>query len=506
MKKNSSQFEKFYRFWLFGYTQFEMIRDVSRRVVVRSLSYTRGVPRTQARKWWPMGVLTVSILGSSIAYNQFYNTIALENATPVTLLNSKEVTRRLRSHEQSLFVNNGKGIIRYDISQLPSNNPIEDNHSEQIIVNPGSANDDCMFYFGIYDGHGGYYTSSKLSESLISAVARQLALKGDADMLDNTIKDAFVQLDNEIVIKPFQNLFKDPNNKSNIQNIMPAISGSCALLSIYDSNTKKLKVAVAGDSRSLIVGYDKDQTNWFVKSCSIDQTGDNPDEVKRIQDEHPKEPNVISRGRILGGLQPTRAFGDYRYKLDSVDGQSLESLPDYLKLYLRNKPKNLLTPPYVTACPEITTNEINENVKFMVMGSDGLYELLTNEEIADIVIKWYNQKNKKPGDLSKPSNIKDYTKKHNSPRDAFRYQSSKPKKPTVLMEDANLATHIIRNALSAGGRNEFVSSLVSIPSPTSRKYRDDLTVTVVFFEDAPAKEGPVLTVNEQATTPVRPKL
>lgn len=486
-----------------------MFTNVSTKAIRRSLSYVRGTPRPQARNWWPMGLFTASIMGSGLIYNQYYNTIALDNEKPVTLLSREEVTRRLRAHEQSYMVNNGKGIVRYDISQLSSNNPIEDNHSEQIIVNPGSDNNDCMFYFGIYDGHGGFYTSSNLAQTLIPKVARQLVQKKKDDTVDDTIKDAFVQLDNNIVNESFRKLFKNPNDKSNIQNILPAISGSCALLSIYDSKTKNLKVAVTGDSRTLIMGYD-DKNNsdkWFVRSCSIDQTGDNQDEVKRIQKEHPKESNVILRGRILGGLQPTRAFGDYRYKLDSVDGQSLESLPDYLKLYLRNKPKNLLSPPYVTAKPEITTNTVDENVKFMVMGSDGLYELLTNEEIANIVIKWYNyQKNPTKTDLTKSTEINNYTKDFNSPRDAFRYQNSKSKKPTVLMEDKNLATHIIRNALSAGGRNEFVSSLVSIPSPTSRKYRDDLTVTVVFFEDTPAKDKTMLTVNDEATTPIRSKL
>ncbi len=33
----------------------------------------------------------------------------------------------------------------------------------------------------------------------------------------------------------------------------------------------------------------------------------------RIRSEHPAE-DVIQRGRILGGLEPSRAFGDARYK------------------------------------------------------------------------------------------------------------------------------------------------------------------------------------------------
>lgn len=35
-----------------------------------------------------------------------------------------------------------------------------------------------------------------------------------------------------------------------------------------------------------------------------------------MQSEHPADEanTVISRGRVLGGLEPTRAFGDARYK------------------------------------------------------------------------------------------------------------------------------------------------------------------------------------------------
>lgn len=438
---------------------------------------------------------------------------------PVTLLSDSEINTKLRAHQQSYFVNHGTGIYRYDISQLPSNNPIEDNHSEQIIQLKSdtkiSENNNDLYFFGIYDGHGGPATSTKLSQSLIPYVVKNIIkneqVNGNGLSLDKTIQDAFLQLDNDIVIKGFRNLFSDPTNKTFIQNIFPAISGSCALLSIYDSRNKNLKVAVTGDSRALIIGKQKDgkTEQWFVKSCSIDQTGDNLNEVRRIQEEHPNEPNVITRGRILGSLQPSRAFGDNRYKLKEIDGHSLDELPDYLKLYLRPQPKNFLTPPYVTAKPDITTTKIEENIKLLIMGSDGLFELLTNEEIASLAIKWleYNQKTVK--DYKLPI-VKDISENigGDSQRTAFRYRENRKRHndntPGYLMEDSNIATHLIRNALSAGGRKEFVSTLVSIPSPKSRKYRDDLTVTVVFFGESNNNKrhnGETVELNPNATTP-----
>lgn len=52
------------------------------------------------------------------------------------------------------------------------------------------------------------------------------------------------------------------------------------------------------------------------QALSEDQTGKSLSEVQRIQSEHPaaESDTVITRGRVLGGLEPSRAFGDARYK------------------------------------------------------------------------------------------------------------------------------------------------------------------------------------------------
>ena len=41
---------------------------------------------------------------------------------------------------------------------------------------------------------------------------------------------------------------------------------------------------------------------------SVDQTGRNIEEANRLKKEHPgEERDVLRRGRVLGGLEPTRA-------------------------------------------------------------------------------------------------------------------------------------------------------------------------------------------------------
>lgn len=76
------------------------------------------------------------------------------------MLTPEQATLKLRKNEESWFVGRGKGVVRYDCVQIPSNDPIEDDHAEKIIQVPdsvaatadGAANSDWMFW-GVFDGH-----------------------------------------------------------------------------------------------------------------------------------------------------------------------------------------------------------------------------------------------------------------------------------------------------------------------------------------------------------------
>lgn len=75
----------------------------------------------------------------------------------VEMLTPEQATQKLRKTEESYFVNRGQGVLRYDVVQLPSNDPIEDDHAEKIVEIPGSAagnagSSDWMFW-GVFDGH-----------------------------------------------------------------------------------------------------------------------------------------------------------------------------------------------------------------------------------------------------------------------------------------------------------------------------------------------------------------
>jgi len=77
------------------------------------------------------------------------------------MLTPEQATQKLRRNEESYSIGRGRGVVRYDVVQIPSNDPIEDDHSEKIVEVPqalatataeGNASSDWMFW-GVYDGH-----------------------------------------------------------------------------------------------------------------------------------------------------------------------------------------------------------------------------------------------------------------------------------------------------------------------------------------------------------------
>ena len=76
------------------------------------------------------------------------------------MLTPEQATQKLRKNEESYLVNRGKGVVRYDVVQVPSNSPIEDDHAEKIVeipayvaaVSNGEPSSDWMFW-GVFDGH-----------------------------------------------------------------------------------------------------------------------------------------------------------------------------------------------------------------------------------------------------------------------------------------------------------------------------------------------------------------
>lgn len=445
------------------------------------------------------------------------------------MLTPEQATDKLRQNESSFLINRGQGVFRYDIVQLASNSPIEDDHAEKIVEMPspqGQSKNDWMFW-GVFDGHAGWTTSAKLRQTLISYVGRELNTTYKAaetlgttpspEAIDAAMKAGFTRLDHEIVHESVDKVLKSNSKRIAAELLGPALSGSCALLSFYDSSSKTLRVACTGDSRA-VLGRRSSSGKWTATALSEDQTGSNPNEAERLRKAHPGESRVVHHGRVLGGLEPTRAFGDASYKWSKEISERLRT-----SFFARNASPHLKTPPYVTAEPVVTTTKIQpETGDFVVLATDGLWEMLTNDEVVGLVGKWMEtqaaeQSTSQLGSVW--SKIFGGSKQglpveagqqggpdgQKTPIRLGQWGISPDEKDRFVVKDKNVATHLIRNAL--GGKNEEqVCALLTLVSPFSRRYRDDLTVQVIFFGDGGQKTGEVLVNEEASNIQPQPKL
>ena len=330
------------------------------------------------------------------------------------------------------------------------------------------------------------FVARELNATYKSAITDPSLTFPTPESIDSAIKKGFVRLDNEIIHGSVEKVMKANSKLVAAELLAPALSGSCALLSFYDSESKLLRVACTGDSRA-VLGRRGTSGKWVAMPLSEDQTGGTPSEMARLRAEHPGEESVVRNGRILGQLEPSRAFGDSSYKWT-------RETQDRIKAHFFGRaPSQLLrTPPYVTAEPIVTTTKVEpEKGDFVVMATDGLWEMLTNEEVVGLVGQWLESQaqgaagngsngsswlkswfSNAPSKLPIEKNNHGNNMEKGGQRVPIRQQQWQVNSSDsrFVVEDKNAATHLVRNAL--GGRDrDMVCALLTLPSPYSRRYR-----------------------------------
>lgn len=207
-----------------------------------------------------------------------------------------------------------------------------------------------------------------------------------------------------------------------------------------------------GDCRA-VLGSIKADGSWLAIPLSIDQTAQNPIEVQRLQLEHPGEEHfVIKNNRLLGQLQPLRSFGDIQYKWDKVTHSHVLTQVYGGPIV---PPSMYKTPPYLTAKPVITHHHLQPHDKFLIIATDGLWDVLSNEQAVGLVANFLQH------------------------QQHTQLASSAVTTDNEVLEH-NAATHLIRHALG-GNDHSFVAQMLLVPEQYRRMWRDDITVTVVFF-------------------------
>lgn len=155
------------------------------------------------------------------------------------------------------------------------------------------------------------------------------------------------------------------------QTLNIALSGAVAVVAHVDKN--HLHVANSGDAQA-VLGSINENGEWSAKKLTEEHNAENMAEVKRIIAEHPSsERDTVIRGdRLLSQLAPLRAFGDIRYKW------TREQLQKFIVPHFGAQviPPNYHTPPYLHARPSIQHHKLTPRDKFLILASDGLWDVL----------------------------------------------------------------------------------------------------------------------------------
>jgi len=182
-------------------------------------------------------------------------------------------------------------------------------------------------FYGVYDGHGGHRASDFAAEHL-----HKLILKNDYENQTlRAMQNAFKELDSMWLTVATASNYDD---------------GSTAIVVLILAST--LYVANVGDSRAVLACGGK------AFDMSLDHKPGREEEKKRIEGLGGR---IIYYGtwRVEGVLAVTRAIGDRRLKK------------------------------YVSAVPEIKQRKIEEGDDFLILATDGVWDVLSSQEAVDVI-------------------------------------------------------------------------------------------------------------------------
>ena len=253
----------------------------------------------------------------------------------------------------------------------------EDSHINDLDIGPSNKTQ----LFGVFDGHGGKEISKFVSNHFIQELTINKNLLTDMSL---ALKQTFIKMD-EIMqtpesieeIKKYARMSKEedekqsknepPNSQMNLlsQLIGPKNpeandifmrTGCTACVMGIDETKKKLYFANAGDSRVVMCR----------KGIAEPQSEDHKPEMDSEKTRIYKADGWISDGRVKGNLNLTRGFGDLEYKQNK-----------------NLKPEEQM----ITANPDIKVVDFTEDIDFVIIGCDGIWDCLTNQQACDFVQK-----------------------------------------------------------------------------------------------------------------------
>lgn len=205
-------------------------------------------------------------------------------------------------------------------------------------------------FFAVFDGHAGAKASAMCADQLMNHIIsngdfEKMDLKSGTETqpsieaIKSGIKSGFLSMDEKLRNTPEVLSGQDK-------------SGSTAVAVIISPT--HIFFANCGDSRAVL------STAGRCAFSTTDHKPINPIEKERIQ----KAGGSVMIQRVNGSLAVSRALGDFEYK--NVEGMG---------------PCEQLVSPE----PEIFVQERNQGDEFLVLACDGIWDVMTNDELCDFV-------------------------------------------------------------------------------------------------------------------------
>ena len=262
----------------------------------------------------------------------------------------------------------------------------KDNNEDRIIVvsqikKPAFAkikNWPKMSYFGIFDGHGGEGCSEFLSNNFLKYLIENKNFPFDIKL---SLVETFDKVEQEFFKQKCNTTLEESDR-----------SGSCGLVSlIYDN---KIYIANLGDSRIIM------SMNWGdkVKQLSSDHKPNNPKEFERALKNGSKVYIDNSEGKKkditkLNFIKDKVELEKYKKKENNKEEIIFREYPSNLAVMraIGDKKKKKKeyggNPGTIINKPDIYIFDINSSYDFIVMGSDGIFDDLSNQEVSNAA--WY---------------------------------------------------------------------------------------------------------------------
>ena len=267
-------------------------------------------------------------------------------------------------------------------AQLGSNNPCEDTFFIQNITLLNTSG----IFFAVFDGHGGnklsQYANLLLYPYFLEAFNINKFIINFNNRIILSLKQAYARIEQEFLKIAFNERLKNNYAFSQV--------GTCALSVIIIN--QKIFVANLGDSKARLFylshKYMKkrnDTDQMKVKKLSKVFNIRKKEEQIYYKQKYPKDKDIIKCYNekacyVKGALQPTRTLGDYTMKylhfnLDNVNND-----------FLYEKYQKYFNGPYISSIPDIQVIDIKKNFRYLIIGTDGLWDVMKSREIASFIM------------------------------------------------------------------------------------------------------------------------